>query len=1191
MQKNLDSKQNTSRYFVEHRQVAWAILVGVVLWGVWGYLKMPQRKDPEVPVRLTLAVVQWPGMPAEQIEQLVTKKVEERIAQNPNIKEIRSTTKQGVAYVFAEFNEGMKATGREMDDLQQKLDSLQLPSGVMPVALVKEFGDTATLMLTVASPRVDAVDLDVRTRDIIAAMTSGRTAVLWPHARDLDRGSLARITESLSRWLTEGGVVREPRAVSGPGFTGFEAVTTLQPEQLRAEVARLTRERLQLPEFHPDVWEPVVVAAPGQVRAALEGVAGPKYTYRELDRYSERIEKSVKALTPVARVTRSGLLPERVELLYSQERLASYGLPLDRLRQLLSARSVAANPANLDAQGRSLAVVPMADLRSEKELGATLLPGPNGSSAYLRDVVAITRGYQSPAQFLNFFTYADGDGHWHRARSITLDIQMRSGEQIARFNTAVTAELAKLTRELPADLVIDRTSDQPEQVKESVDLFMDSLWEAVGLVVLVSLIGFWEWRSSLLMALAIPVTLAMTFGMASLLGVDLQQVSIASLIIALGLLIDDPVVAGDAIKRELGAGRPRLFAAWQGPTKLARAILFATITNIVAYLPYLLLTGDNRQFLLTLPIVMTCALVASRIVSMTFIPMLGYYLLRDKQEPTLEERRKSGFGALYYRFGDWAITHRWAVLGAFSVLLMCVGWMASGLKQQFFPFERQHLSFADVWLPENASVSATAETVTRAEQVLRKVAEEYGREHAAKSTVLKSVTSWVGGGSPRYWLSSNPETQQPNYAHILMQVHDKHDTEPLIERWQKAMDREIPGATVDVRRLETSAPIGIPIQIRVSGNDLPTLRAESAKLAAILRSTPGATRVRDDWREDVLTAELDIDDARVTLAGLTHRDVANAASSGLDGSVVGSIREGDREIPITMRLEMDERARPGDLRNLYVYSSDSTSRVKLTQVASIRYGMQPARISRYQQFRSVTVASFAQHGVLPSEVLQAAMPKVQAFGAQLPPGFELEIAGEFKEQNRGFGELAVVMLVSVLAIYFALVLQFRSAIKPLVVFTAIPFGIVGGLLGLEITGTPFGFMAFLGVVSLVGVIVSHIIVLFDFIEDRHQEGESLREALLDAGILRLRPVLITVAATVIALFPLALRGGPLWEPLCYVQIGGLTLSTMVTLVLVPVVYAIFVNDLKWIRWDKRAPAPKANPVTGAPAGIPQVAEG
>src|SRR6185503_7167910 len=272
----------------------------------------------------------------------------------------------------------------------------------------------------------------------------------------------------------------------------------------------------------------------------------------------------------------------------------------------------------------------------------------------------------------NFFSHRAPDGSWPRTRAVTLSIQMRSGEQINDFGEKVDAALDDLKKRLPDDLIIARTSDQPRQVEENIHLFMSSLYEAIILVVLVSLIGFWEWRSALLMALSIPITLAMTFGMMHMVGIDLQQVSIASLIIALGLLVDDPVVAGDAIKRSLADGQPPVVASWLGPTKLATAILYATITNIVAYVPFAFLSGDTGRFLFSMPVVIGCSLLASRIVSMTFIPLLGYYLLRPKAEKPIEERRKSGFAALYYRIGMRGIQHRWRVFAA-SLLFLVLG--------------------------------------------------------------------------------------------------------------------------------------------------------------------------------------------------------------------------------------------------------------------------------------------------------------------------------------------------------------------------------------------------------------------------------------------------------------------------------------------------------------------------------------
>jgi multidrug efflux pump subunit AcrB len=266
---------------------------------------------------------------------------------------------------------------------------------------------------------------------------------------------------------------------------------------------------------------------------------------------------------------------------------------------------------------------------------------------------------------------------------------------------------------------------------------------------------------------------------------------------------------------------------------------------------------------------------------------------------------------------------------------------------------------------------------------------------------------------------------------------------------------------------------------------------------------------------------------------------------------------------------MEERAQLADIRSLYVYASQGAQKVPLQSISSISYDMQTEKLQRRNQFRTVTISAFPEHGVLPSEVLNAAMPALKDFERSLPPGYKMEIGGEREEQLKGFRSLSIVMLISIVLIFLALVFQFKHAIKPMIVFAAIPYGVVGALAALWFMHTPFGFMAFLGVASLIGVIVSHIIVLFDFIEERHEAGEPLKEALLDAGIMRLRPVMITVAATVIALFPLAAHGGPLWEPLCYAQIGGLTVATFVTLLLVPVLYATCVLDLKVVTWAEK----------------------
>src|SRR5215468_7523787 len=1180
---------NTARYFTETRAVAWVLLILLVAWGVHAYRSMPKRKDPEIPVRVAAAIGSWPGASADRMEDLLTRSMEEKIAENTRVERIDSTTRSGTAVVTVTLLSDTKDTGKEFDDIRLKLDTLRnLPEGAS-ITFIKDFGETTALMLTVASPRASAMEVQLRAdavKERILALRhtdegGTRVTLVACFPMSLQSDSLLETARGVMSDLPPGAT--DPRLFQGPGFIGVDLHWTGSEQDLLDAIEVRVGQRLHESEVHPDVWRLAAIKDPADTESRLLQVSGERYTYKELEHFTDTLQRRFRGLSRVSKVDRSGVLPETVFLEYSQERLAAYGIKPVQLSQLLASRNINAPGGMVEVGRKTLLVDASGEFKNEAEIGSIVLAtSPSGAPVYLRDVVTITRGYQTPAQFLNRFTWRDASGQWQSTRAITLAVSMRSGTQVAEFGKEVDAALAETKALLPDDLVYARTSDQPRQVEENVDLFMMSLWEAVILVVLVALVGFWEWRSALLMALCIPLTLFMTYGMMKLIGLDIQQVSIASLIIALGLLVDDPVVAGDAIKRDLALGHPPIVSSWLGPTKLATAILFATLTNIVSYLPFLTLPDDTGKFVHSLPIFLTCSLVASRIVSMSFIPMLGYYLLRPskKRELTLHEKRTTGFGKQYARLVGWTLDHRLATVAIAGALLVLGGIQIASLKQAFFPKDLSYLSYVDVWLPEDAPLSATQETAAEVERVVRRVTEEYGREHrrhGKRKDVLESVTSFIGGGGPRFWYSVSPEQQQKNYAQVLINVKDKHDTNELVAPLQEALSREILGATADVRLLENGAAVGVPVSIRLSGEDIPTLRAAATPLLEKLRKVHGAERVRENWGTDTVTVALEVDPDRASLAGVTNLDVARSSAAALSGNRVGELREGDLRIPIVARLKGSERAQPSDLLNLYVASSSTDSRVPLRQVASLEVRSVTEKRVRRDQVRTLTVQAFPRHGSLPSEVMAGIRPELAKIRASLPPGYRLEIGGEEEEQLKGFKNLQLVLLICVVSIFLALVIQFKSATKPLIVFSAIPFGIMASLVSLKIMGAPFGFMAFLGCISLIGVIVSHVIVLFDFIEERHHEGDSLRDALIDAGILRLRPVLITVAATVFGLFPLALHGGPLWEPLCYVQIGGLSVATAITLVLVPVLYTVFVKDLRLVKWDEARPQQQAGP--------------
>jgi len=1190
-QELINGKHNTARFFVETRQVAWVLLILTCLWGVYGYLSMPQRKDPEVQVRTAVALVPWPGSSADKVEQLVTKKVEEQMAGNSKVTKIESISRTGLAVIYVELDENLKETGKEFDDIKLRLDGIHdLPSGAGPINFIKDFGDTAALMLTVASPKVDDAEIALRAQSIKTAIEQERANVTGDKSARftlvlntpvaLQPNVMRTPVEFFLAYMKEKNFATDVRVIKGDRFVGFDAASDKNEQEILGFVQQFIAERLQSAEFHPDAWPPMVVRDPQEVEAKLKAVAGDKYSYRQMDEYTDLIEKTLKSVPQVSKVNRSGVLNENVFLLYSQERLASYNIQPGTLEDAMRGRNISTSGGQVNVEGKNVTLDPAGEFKSEDEIGNVQVRASNGASVYVRDLVDVVRGYESPARFQNFFNYRDSQGNWQRSRAITLSVQMRSGEQIADFGKQVDIALEGLRQQLPEDLIYARTSDQPLQVEESIDLFMTSLYEAIILVVIIALIGFWEWRSALLMAISIPVTLAMTFGMMHALGLDLQQVSIATLIIALGLLVDDPVVAGDAIKRDLAAGHPPVIASWLGPTKLATAILYATITNIVAYLPFLIIKGSTGEFIYTLPVVIACSLVASRLVSMTFIPLLSYYLLKPKFEMPIAERRKKGFAAKYYQLGTWAINHRWKVMAGALLFLIGGGVFMSQLKTQFFPKDLSYLSYVDIWLPADAPLSATSEAAAHSEEIIREVINEYGQHHSEDGKpkeMLKSLTTFVGGGGPRFWFSLSPELQQLNYAQIIIQVKDKHDTAHLMGPLQQALSERVPGARIDVRQLESGKAVGLPVAIRLSGEDTVTLRNYADRVKTILEETSIADRVRNDWGEESFAVRLKTDAERANSAGLSNYDVAMASQSAMAGHKVTTLRQGDKEIPVVAKLRMEERAQLGDLNNLYVYSAKGSQKIHLRQVASIEYGMQTEKMRSRNQFRTITMSAMPSDGRLASEVMKAARPKLQEVQKEMPVGYRMEIGGEEEDQVKSFRDLVIVLAISVLLIFMALVFQFKNAIKPFIVFAAVPFGMVGALAALWIMGQPFGFMAFLGIVSLVGVIVSHIIVLFDFIEEKHAEGAPLIEALLDAGIMRLRPVLITVGATVIALFPLASHGGPLWEPMCYAQIGGLSVATFITLLLVPVIYAIFVLDLKLVKWEKVEETQTATP--------------
>lgn len=740
---------------------------------------------------------------------------------------------------------------------------------------------------------------------------------------------------------------------------------------------------------------------------------------------------------------------------------------------------------------------------------------------------------EGPSQGLVETLHRGKDGALRAFRSVLLAVEMKQGGIIGEFDKGVRAVVADCVPKLAEGVEVITVSDQPAATAHRINQFQRCFIEAVLVVVLVAML-LMDWRTALVVAIGIPLTVAMTFGGMALLGVPLQQISIAALIIALGMLVDDPVVAADGINRELAAGRPPEVAAWLGPYKLRRAIFFGTVINIAAFLPLALLPGDMGAFIISLPVVITLALVSSRLVSMTFIPLLGRDLLRGQRGFEAGGEVRMFFllrpvdrvlAALLPRYRallESALRHPLRTVAVAVTLLALSFGLIPFFGKQFFPAAERNQMLVDLELPEGSSLSQTHEVCRKISAVL------------AEEPTITKATMALGTGVPMFYYNVLPREPGQQVAQILINTRSADDVPGLLVRLRTRLDKEITEARCIVKQLQQGPALETPIQIQLTGEDLEVLRAKAAEVRQALTEA-GAYKVHDDLP------------ARIAMPHIVVNEQAKAK-----GLTAGALA----------KAMLTPSASGGGWETATIPGPDGQP-LPLKAVATIEMKEDYPVISHLHGQRSVTVKAFAPFGELASIVLRRAKPAIER--VTLTAGGSISFAGEEKELKKSQLEMSRVMAVSLALIALAMLVQFRSFMKSLVVMLTVPLGLIGAFVGLAAGHASFGFMALLGIVSLAGVIVSHIIVLSDFIEEARRAGVPLEEALVQAGLVRLRAVLATVFATVCGLIPLAISGGQLWQPLTSVHIFGLLFGTLLTLLLLPVLYCLFCAKLRWIK--------------------------
>ena len=1007
--------------------------------------------------------------------------------------------------------------------------SLRHPSVTLALTLVLFAAGVYSL---VKMPRREDPKITIRI-GLVSAVYPGATA------EQVEKQVTTKIEERLFRYAE----VRKDRTFStsrpNVAIVNVELEAWVKNTDTFWSKLRHDMNQLRATDLPDTVRGPVVDSDFGDTVAVLIAVRGSRYGYRELKDYAQRIEEALRTLRPVAKIHRVGEQPEEILITSSLERLSQYALNPVKVIGALQGRNAVEYAGSLDTSGGAVQLNPNGLLQTEDQIRQVIVDvSPlTGQPVHIGDLAQVRRGYKD----IEFATRFQGEP------ALMLAVEMQEGNNIVEFGNALRAKLGQVMTTLPPDVRIDFVADQPQVVGERISGFIREFGIAIGSVILVTILLL-PFRVALIAALAIPVTVAITFGAMNAFGIELHQVSIAALIVVLGMVVDDAIVIADNYVELLDRGTPVPEAAWRSATELAVPVLTATLTIVASFLPLLMLSGAVGEFISALPVTVATALLSSFAVAMLLTPLLAQFFIKKGLHDEKHPKDGGHFSPLtlmqrYYGYAIRFAMKRKALVLAVAVLALAAGWgMLQFVPRQFFPSAERNQFVIDIFAPEGTRIGATDELARRIEK------------HLAAEPLVRDYSTFLGGSAPRFYYNVNPQQPASNYAQVLVNTREVAGTPALANQLRDRLARLVPEARVIVRELQQGNVLEAPVEVRVSGEDIAVLRTVGDQVQAILQKTPGATYTHTDYREDLWQMRIDVKEEVANRMGLSNSSIARQLAGSFHGVPVTTFWEGDRAVDVTLRLEEERRRSFENVEDAYVTSLLTGAKVPLRAVADFRPEWQSGRIVRRNGVRTLTVRAFADERHLPSQVLAAAKPGIGKLS--LPAGYRIEYGGESERQAETFSEMLGALAVGVGAIFLILLFQFRSVSTPLVVMASIPLAFPGAVLGLLLTGNSFGFTAYMGIVSLGGIVVRNAIILVDYIQERVRAGVDLEQAALEAGERRLRPIFLTTMAAAVGVTPMILSGSNLWSPLASTIAVGLIVSMFFTLLTVPVLYVL-----------------------------------
>jgi multidrug efflux pump len=984
-----------------------------------------------------------------------------------------------------------------------------------------------------------------------------------------------QVTDKLERTLQEVPYAFRIRSYSKPGESQiiFELKDNSPPKDV-AQLWYVVRKKIgdmryQLPQgaqgpfFNDDF---------GDVYGVIYAMSADGFSYAELKTFADDARQKLLRVPDVAKVELFGVQDEKVYIEVSQRRLAQLGLDFSQVLDQLGQQNAVASAGAVQTPQDVVQVRVTGQFGAVEELQAMPIRGPSGTQLRLGDIAEIHRGYVDPPAVKVR----------HEGKEvIALGVSMTKGGDIIRLGKALKTAFSDIERSLPAGVALAQVQDQPRAVADSVNEFVKVLIEAVVIVLAVSFISlglhrrpgqhgllkryYLDIRPGLVVGITIPLVLAVTFLAMWHWGIGLHKVSLGSLIIALGLLVDDAIIAVEMMVRKMEEGYDKVRAATFAYEITAMPMLTGTLITAVGFLPIGLAKSMTGEYTFAIFAVTVVALVLSWIVSVYFVPYLGAWLLKRQPhhgDVGAQEQPHELFDSSFYngfrRAVNWCVAHRWlTILATVGIFALGIVGMTK-VQQQFFPDSSRPEILVDLWLPEGASFASNEAVAKRVEQRLMG---EAG---------VSSVTLWVGSGVPRFYLPLDQVFPQTNVSQFIVLAESVPERERLRVALPKLLAEEFPEVRGRVKLLPNGPPVPYPVQFRVLGPDPALLRLRADEVKAAMQANAHMRGVNDNWNESVKTVRLEIDQAKARALGVTSQSIAQTAHIALTGTTVGQFREHDKLIDIVLRQPASERSLITDIVNAYVPTASGRA-IPLTQIATPVFDWEPGVMWRDSREYAITVQGDVAEGLQGATVSDELLPVLRKLEAgwqqQGPGGYAIQVAGAVEESSRGASSILAGVPIMLFLTFTLLMLQLQSFSRSMLVFLTGPLGIAGVAGALLLLNRPFGFVALLGVVALMGMIQRNSVILIDQIELDRARGVPTWDAIVESAVRRLRPIVLTALAAVLAMIPLS--RSVFWGPMAVAIMGGLVVATVLTLLALPAMYAA------WFRVKRPTDAERA----------------